>query len=114
VVTSALAGRLRPAVEARLDDEEFGVDELAAAMFMERTGLYRHMVDEMRTTPSEFIRDVRLQRAAELLGEDANTVSEVAYAVGYRSVSSFSRLFRDRFGCSPAAFAHRAVAAQPG
>src|SRR5213076_2816439 len=55
---SGLAPRLHSAVEARLGDEEFGVDELAAAVNMERTGLYRHMVEEMGTTPSELIRDV--------------------------------------------------------
>lgn len=96
-----IESRLRAAIEAHLGDEQFDV----RAVFMDRTTLYRHMMEEMGTTPSDFVREVRLTRAAELLANRENTVSEVAYAVGSGSVSSFSRRFRERFACAPGAYA---------
>ncbi len=99
------AARVRTAVVDHLTESDFGVEDLAASVFMERTGLYRRMVDELETTPSALIREMRLDRAAELLRAGDCTVLDVAYAVGYRSVSSFSRRFSERFGCSPAGWA---------
>lgn len=107
--TGGIESGLRAAIEAHLGDEQFDVRALARAVFMDRTTLYRHMREEMGTTPSDFIREVRLTRAAELLANRENTVSEVAYAVGYGSVSSFGRRFRDRFGCAPGAYAKQAA-----
>ena len=49
----------------------------------------------------EYLREARLQRARQLLGEGAGNVTEVAYAVGFESLSSFARAFRQRFDCSP-------------
>jgi AraC-like DNA-binding protein len=48
---------------------------------------------------------MRLERAAEMLGARAGSVSEVAYAVGFKSVAHFSNAFRDRYGCRPSTFA---------
>ena len=100
----ALRARLLAALEERLGDPGFGVNELAASVAMERTGLYRLMSETLGTTPSDFLREVRMNRAAELL-KDGHTVSEVAYGVGYGSVSSFSRRFQERFGSRPGGWA---------
>ncbi|HEV2131608.1 MAG TPA: helix-turn-helix transcriptional regulator, partial [Longimicrobiaceae bacterium] len=53
------------------------------------------------TTPSRFIRTVRVECAAELLRQGAGSVTEVAYSVGSESLSYFSRAFRERFGATP-------------
>jgi len=50
------------------------------------------------------LREARMQRAADLLKRRAGNVAEVAEAVGFASVSSFSRRFRERFGQTPASF----------
>lgn len=99
-----LRARLTAAVEAHLTDPAFDVNDLAAHVAMERTGLYKVMMAEMDISPSDFIRKIRLTRAARLL-EEGNTVAEVAYGIGYRSVSSFSRRFRDHFSCRPGQWA---------
>ncbi len=101
---AALEAHLRHAVEAHLGDSGFGVSELAACVAMERTGLYRRMMEELEISPSDYMRDIRLQKASTLLKE-GNTVAEVAYAVGYESFSSFSRAFKERFGETPGRYA---------
>jgi signal transduction histidine kinase len=58
-------------------------------------------------TPSNLIRSFRLQRAEQLLRAGAGAVSEVAYSVGFKSVSHFSNAFQDRYGERPSAFAAR-------
>lgn len=95
--------RLDGVIEARLDDSSFGVDALAAAMHSDRTTLFRRLKAQLGLSPSELIREARLRRAHALLGSGAGNVTEVAYAVGFESLSSFARAFRNRYGCAPSA-----------
>jgi transcriptional regulator GlxA family with amidase domain len=69
--------------------------------------------------PTDLLRTARLDRASELLMQREGNVGEIAYAVGFKSVSHFSQAFRQRFGASPTAWARReanatAVARAPG
>lgn len=89
-------------VEESLGDPSFCVRDWAALMYMDRTTLFRKLKDETGKSPDEFLREARMQRAAELLKRRAGNVAEVAEAVGFASVSSFSRRFRERFGQTPA------------
>lgn len=110
---SAWMRRAREAVAAGLHDPEFGVEALAAALAIGRTGLFRKLKEECGQSPSALLREARLLRAIELLDERAGTVSEVAYAVGFNSVEGFTRAFATRFGQRPSermAQAHRSSA----
>jgi AraC-like DNA-binding protein len=98
---SALELRLRPLVTAHIHDPDFGPDALAAAASLSYHQLYRALRDELGTTPSHFIRAVRAECAAELLRQRAGSVTEIAYSVGFESLSYFRRAFRERFGGSP-------------
>jgi CheY-like chemotaxis protein len=98
---SALEQRLRPLVEARLMDPDFGPDALAAAAGLSYQKLYRALRDQLGVTPSRFIRAVRVECAAELLRQGAGSVTEIAYSVGFESLSYFRRAFRERFDTSP-------------
>jgi len=89
-------------VDASLADSAFSVRDWAALMHMDRTTLFRKLKDETGQSPDEYLREARMQRAAELLKRRAGNVAEVAEAVGFASVSSFSRRFRERFGQTPA------------
>jgi ligand-binding sensor domain-containing protein/AraC-like DNA-binding protein len=101
---AAYVERVRAAVEANLSDEAFGVEELAAALDQSRSTLYRRLRDMVDQSPSAYIRAVRLEQGAALLRGDEGTVSEVAYAVGFKSVSHFSQTFRDRYGVTPSEY----------
>ncbi|HEY0970730.1 MAG TPA: two-component regulator propeller domain-containing protein [Gemmatimonadales bacterium] len=108
---SALEARLRPLVTGHIHDSGFGPEELAAAASLSYHQLYRALRDELGVTPSRFIRGVRAECAAELLRQGAGTVTEIAYSVGFESLSYFRRAYRERFGVSPSE--HRAATHPP-
>jgi len=98
---STLADRVRAWVESRVDEGNVSVARLADALFMSRSKLHRLLVEETGRSPGEFIRDVRLGMARQMLQEDSASVSDVAYAVGFSSVSGFSRAYSSHFGEAP-------------
>ena len=110
---AAFLDRVRAAVNAGLGDEEFSVEELAAAVGQSRSTLHRRLRQLLGESPTGLLRHARLERAAVLLRERRGTVSEVAYAVGFRSVSHFSHAFRASYGVPPSAFLDHAVEPTP-
>ena len=84
-----------------LANEQFGVSQLAAAMNMSRSNLLRKIKKQTRFSASQFIRQVRLKEAMELLKEGSSTVSEISYQVGFGSTSYFIKCFREQYGYSP-------------
>lgn len=97
----ALEQQLWPLVEARLHDPDLSPAVLAEAAALSYHQLHRALRDELETTPSRFIRTVRVECAAELLRQRAGSITEIAFSVGFESLSYFSRAFHERYGCSP-------------
>ncbi len=95
---------LRALVEQHLEDSEYGVEQLAHDLCMERTGLYKKLTALTETTPVAFIRQVRLQRAAALLGEGRLSVNEIAERTGFSSPSYFTKCFKKEFGVLPSEY----------
>ena len=104
---SAIERRLRPLVQARLTDPELDPKELAVAAGLSYHQMYRALREELGVSPSRFIRTVRVECAAELLKRGAGSVTEIAYSVGFESLSHFSRSFAERFGAAPSVFVNR-------
>ena len=92
---------LNDIIEANLHKEQFGVNELAEELGMSRITLHRKVKSVVKKSVSEFIREARLKRANELLRQKAGTVSEIAYRVGFGSVTYFDRCFHDYYGHPP-------------
>ena len=88
-------------VEQHISDDSYSVEQLASDMCMSRMTFYRKIQSATRQKPTEFIRTIRLRRAAELLREGRLTISEITYDTGFSSVSYFSRCFRAMYGVSP-------------
>lgn len=84
-----------------LGNEQFGVSELADAMNMSRSNLLRKIKKQAKLSASQFIRQVRLKEAMELLKEGSLTVSEISYQVGFGSTSYFIKCFRELYGYPP-------------
>lgn len=91
-------------VNSNIDNPNFSVADLSSALGMHRTHLYKKLSSLTGKSPLEFIRSIRLKRAAQLLERDRIYISEVAYMVGFNSPKLFARHFRDEFGVSPSEY----------
>ncbi|MDQ2178071.1 helix-turn-helix domain-containing protein [Marinifilum sp. D714] len=93
--------KLKLLVEENLSNESFGVSELADAIGMSRSNLLRKVKKQCNLSVSQFIRQIRLENAKDLLLEGDSNVSEVAYQVGFSSTSYFIKCFRELYGYPP-------------
>ncbi len=94
-------GRLTEVIEANLKNDQFGVNELARKMGMERSTLHRKINKIANVSVSQLISQVKLKYAHELLQQTSLSISDVAYDSGFHSVTYFSKCFHDYFGYSP-------------
>lgn len=88
-------------VEANISNPEFLVEDLCREMGMSRVYFYKKILALTAKTPSEFIRFIRLKRAADLLEKSQLFVNEVAFQVGFNDPKYFRKYFKDEFGQSP-------------
>jgi TolB-like protein/AraC-like DNA-binding protein/Tfp pilus assembly protein PilF len=93
--------RVTTIIEDNLSDERFGVSELAGEIGMSRSNLLRKIKKSSGLSVSQFISQIRLQHAMELLKQQSMTVSEVSYEVGFGSTSYFIKCFREHYGYPP-------------
>jgi signal transduction histidine kinase/ligand-binding sensor domain-containing protein/DNA-binding response OmpR family regulator len=87
-------------VEKNIDDPDLDIERFATDIGVSRMQLYRKLNALTEMTVKEFVRNIRLKRAAQLLVQKKMNVSEVAYAVGFRDLSHFRKCFRQEFGMS--------------
>jgi AraC-like DNA-binding protein len=91
-------------IHSYFEDVDLDVDKLAATMNMSRATFYRKVKSISELTPNEFIRLIRLKRAAELLRDKKYSINEIAFIVGFSSSSYFSKCFYKQFGILPKDF----------
>ena len=91
-------------VEKNMDNPEFSVEDLSRELFMSRVALYKKLLSLTGKTPIEFIRIIRLKRAAQLLQKSQKTIAEVAYDVGFNNPKIFAKYFKDEFGMTPSRY----------
>ncbi|MFJ9387647.1 AraC family transcriptional regulator N-terminal domain-containing protein [Nocardioides sp. NPDC101246] len=84
--------------------EPLSVNEMAEQAFMSPSAFSHLFRDVTGRSPYQFVKEMRLNKARELLVEDESNVTQISKAVGYRSTSHFINEFRDRFGVTPRAF----------
>ena len=94
-------------VEANIGRSDLSVEELSRELGMSRVHLYKKLSQITGKTPIEFIRIIRLKRAAQLLRESQRNVSEIAYQLGFNNPKYFSKYFRDEFGVLPSVYQER-------
>lgn len=93
--------RIRAVIEENIDNESFGVNEIAGAIHLSRSQLHRKLKALTGLGPNELIRNYRLERGLQLLQQGNATVTEVAYQTGFSSPAYFSKCFSDRYGYPP-------------
>ena len=93
--------KMRTIVEKRLDDPDFSIPQFCKDAGMSRTQLHRKLKALTNRSATAFIRSIRLQKAKELLETTDKSISEIAYEVGFRDPSYFSRSFFEEFQTPP-------------
>lgn len=91
-------------VEDNISRSDLSVEELSRELGMSRVHLYKKLLAITGKTPIEFIRVIRLKRAAQLLRESQQNISEIAYQVGFNNPKYFSKYFKEEFGMLPSAY----------
>ena len=81
--------------------DSYSVEQLAADLCMERTGLYKKLTALIDHSPQLFIRSIRLRRAAEMLANSDKSISTIAYDCGFSSVAYMVRCFKQQYGKTP-------------
>ncbi len=95
------------AVEESISDPDLDIERFAQAVGVSRMQLYRKLHALTDMTVKEFIRNIRLKRAAQLLLQNRQNISEIAYAVGFKDLSHFRKCFRQEFGMSASEYAEK-------
>jgi len=93
--------KLKDIIDGNLENEQFGVSELANEVGISRSQLHRKLNDSIGKSSSQFIREYRLEKALEMLKLNVGTASEIAYRVGFSSPTYFSTAFKNFYGYSP-------------
>ncbi len=96
-----LLERVMTTINMHLKDSELSVDMIADEVGISRVHLHRKMKELTGQTPHDFIRNLRLKRAAYLLASPGVNVTDVMYACGFSNSASFSTLFKKFYGISP-------------
>ena len=95
-------------MERHMSNPEYNVESLSADMGVERSTLYRKIQAIAGQTPSEFMRTVRLKRAAYLLESGQYSVQEISWMVGFNTPRYFSSYFKEMFGSTPSQYMQQA------
>jgi AraC-like DNA-binding protein len=103
---AAFIQKINTLIKVNLENEDFGTDDLCKAMFLSRTQLFRKMKSLINEAPANYIRNIRLQKAKELLETSDLTVSEVAYKSGFQTINHFTKIFKEEYGIPPSVYRH--------
>lgn len=93
-------------IEENIDNEKLSVEELSKYVFMSRGSLYTKLLDLTGETPVEFIRSVKLNKAANLLENTDMKVAQIGYTVGFSTPNYFTRAFKAKFNMLPTEYAN--------
>ncbi|UCF64435.1 MAG: response regulator, partial [bacterium] len=94
-------------IERHMDDTEFSAEQFSREIGMSRRHLNRKLHSLTNYPARDFIRTIRLKRAAQLLQKNSDPVTQIAYQVGFSNPSYFTECFKSQFGMSPTEYASR-------
>jgi AraC-like DNA-binding protein len=96
-----LMERVMQVINKNIGNAELSVDDIAEEVGISRVHLHRKMKELTGQTPHDFIRNIRLKQAANLLTTQNMNITEVMYACGFNNPASFSTIFKKFYGMSP-------------
>jgi signal transduction histidine kinase/DNA-binding response OmpR family regulator len=101
---NTLLKKIQKTIDKNLSDPDFGLEELADALYMSRSSLNRKVKTLTGQSPNKFIQSYRLKRSLDLLKANAGNVTEVAFQVGFSSSAYFTKCFKEKFKRLPSEF----------
>jgi DNA-binding response OmpR family regulator len=99
--------KAKEVISTNYRNKNFAVDEFASALYLSTQQLRRKLKAITNLTVVEFIRTYRLQKAEAMMKNNAGSISEIAFAVGFESISYFSRVWQDHYSMSPSEYKNR-------
>jgi signal transduction histidine kinase/DNA-binding response OmpR family regulator len=99
--------KVRLIIEANMSDVSFSVEQLAETAHLDRNQLLRKLKGLTGLSPNDFIKDLRLKKAADMIRQRTDTITQIAYAVGFNDQSYFSKCFKKQFGVTPKEFSEQ-------
>ena len=106
-INDATTARILKYVTEHIDTPDMKIDDIADAMGMSRSVLYTKIKQQLGMTPIDFVRHVRIMRACELLKNTDESLSSVAFAVGFSDPKYFSKVFKRETGIVPTEYRER-------
>ena len=91
-------------VEGNFQNPEFSVQDISRELGLSRVQVYRKVKQLLGYSVSDYLKEVRLKKACHMLRTTQQSVSEIAYAVGFSSPAYFSTVFKNHFNSSPTQF----------
>jgi len=104
-----LMNRIIKVMSENVSNPDFGVEELGKEVGLSRTHLYRKIKQLTNHTAIEFVRNMRLQRAAQLFQQNKLYVAEVTYMSGFKELSYFRKIFKEYYGVSPQEYINNCI-----
>lgn len=108
-----LMKNLMEVMEHNIDNSDLTVDELVSKIGIGRSVFFKKLKSLTGLAPIEFIREVRVKRAAQLIESSEYTISQVTYMVGCNDPRYFSRIFKQRFGVTPSEYRDKHAKQKP-
>lgn len=96
-----LLKKVRMIIEENLDNPDFNIDSIAQSVGLSRSAFFKKLKNILGIAPVEFIKEIRLNKAEELIKNTDLSISEIAYTVGFRDAGYFSKCFRAKYNQSP-------------
>ncbi|HKJ43689.1 MAG TPA: response regulator, partial [Sunxiuqinia sp.] len=93
--------------EENMDNSDFSVEELATAVGLNRTTMFYKIKSLTGYSPVEFIRDIRLKRAAQLITDSQLLIKEISYMTGFSDLKYFGKCFKTKYGMTPMEYRKR-------
>lgn len=102
-----LMNRIMTCINENIGNPDFNVEELTEKIGISRAQLHRKMKEITGISAGEFIRNIRLEQAAQLIRKDSINITQVAYATGFNNQTHFSTVFKKHFGMTPTEYAQQ-------
>ena len=105
----SLYKRLLTSIENNISNADYSVEELGLDVAMSRMQLYRKLKALTGQSANEFIRTIRLKRAAQMLEQNQLTIAEITYEVGFNDLQYFRECFKKQFGVTPSEYMQKRI-----